>query len=320
MKKYLFAFFTLIYLPLGVHAAVSGTITLQPQFPRPQEVVTLTVSSYSFDVNNSTYEWNIDGVVRRKGVGEKTYSLTAQDAGRITRVLVGITTPKNEKVLLAAVIDPQSLDLVWESDEGYVPAFYEGKRLPGEGSRVRVVAFPTFVHSGKKVSPDDISYTWYINGKIRDAQSGRGKYTLRYTLDYLNPETKVRVVARDESGGVLEQTTSIRPSRVVPRLYQEDPVLGTRLEKALLTRFETTKEFSLRYVPFFMSETNTLSSGTYSWKLDASPLSSAEPTLLTLRPKESSYGSRNILITASHPTRRLQESGAALNVVFDTRK
>jgi hypothetical protein len=254
------------------------------------------------------------------GYGLKSIKLNAKGTGEVTVVEVLAVLPNNDSVTLNFNLSPQSVDLVWEAVESYTPPFYEGKALPGEGSVIRVTAFPSFVENGRGVAPSSVAYSWSVNDESVPYASGMGKQSLTTRLDYLSDSANVRVLAQTAGGSVGEATIKIVPSDMQPKLYEYDSILGPNYAKALGKRVEITKEISLKLEPFFVSKVDGPDIGeSYFWTLDNLPLKTQTPTSVTLLPKEKSYGVKNLGIAIENTRRRLQQSFLSLEVVFDTR-
>ena len=160
-----------------------------------------------------------------------------------------------------------------------------------------------------------------MNDNFITSGSGRGKSVLNSRLDYLSNENVFKVVARAEDGSTAENRITILPNNISPIFYLKDPILGIDLTHAIEKRFETTKEFTLSLVPYFVSSRNGLgSSVNYSWTLDGLLITPNSNTDVTLRPKDNSYGSKFLSVSIDNAKRYLQKAQSDLNVVFDTRQ
>lgn len=302
------------------YAAINATIESFPEFPKAYDAVTLTLKSYSFDTDLAKITWKVDGKIVSSGYGLKSLKVTAKGTGEVSVVQVSVVLPNNDTVSLDFILSPQSIDLVWEAAESYTPPFYEGKTLPGEGSLIRVVAFPSFVENGVGVPPTSVAYTWTVNDSVVPSASGMGKQTLTTRLDYLSDSSVVKVVARTAGGSFAEERITITPNDISPLFYKHDPILGTDLSITVGKRIEVTKEVSLKLEPFFISQVVGSDSGeSYLWTIDGLPVTTQTPTMITLRPKEKSYGVKTISVLVENTKRRLQQTKAVLEVVFDTR-
>lgn len=297
------------------------TLELSPEAPGPYEKVTLSVVSYSFDVNTAMIEWTVGDRIYSSGMGIKNITVTTGAIGEIIPILVKVTAPGGEVLQTGINLSPQSADVVWESIESYVPPFYEGLSLPGEGSQVKLTALPNMSEGGAPISPSNLSYLWYINESYIEAQSGVGRQSAIISLDFLSDTTNVTLRVRSSGGSVAEKTITLYPHKIIPRLYLYNDILGTDYSQALGERFETTGDFSLSYTPYYASTKNGMDSTlNINWALDGLPVTPIDKTLLTLQPKGNSYGSKKLSISLNNSQRILQKAITAMEIVFDTRK
>jgi hypothetical protein len=317
----LFILSTLILLPSFVYAVSSDlVINLDPGTPAPYEKVTLSLVSYSLDIDNSLIVWTASGKKIYQGIGAKTFSVQAGGVGQDIPVTVTVTSPTG-KVTASINITPQSVDLVWETPESYVPPFYEGKSLPGEGADVRVTALPSISVNGKQFAASNLSYSWYVNDELIGSASGQGRQTAILGLDYLSTKTDIKVSVRAVGGQEASKTITIYPHKVLPLLYTYDDVLGTNFSQQIVRRLETAKDITISLVPFFLSARKGLEqTANYSWILGGQSVTPPEKTLLALHPVANSSGSKPLQILISNSMRRLQDTEFDLDIIFDTRK
>ena len=294
---------------------------MSPENPGAFQDVTLTIRSYAFDVDTVSITWDINNKVVLSGVGEK--KLLTKTGGVGLQKIVHVIAMKGSQKVFDQVIslNPQSVDLIWESKESYVPPFYEGKALPGESSLVSVVALPNFIYNGKTVDPKTISYAWYLNDEIIKDASGFNKQNLIMNLDYLSEKNIIRVAARDQNGNIAEKEIVIAPEQIDPVFYLNDPLFGIDLNRAIQDRFETNKEFTLNFVPYYLSTKNIPDDQIKSsWSLDGLPLTNIKNNSISLKPLADSYGSKVLRINIENTSRILQEIKTSLEIIFDTRK
>ncbi len=320
-SKIIFIFFIFLIKASFVHAELIGNFVLSPENPGPYETITVKLESYDFDVNSADIVWKIDGKTISSGPGVKQIKLTTNAVGTFNTVSATARLPDGQTFDASMNVSPSSVVLMWESPEAFVPPFYEGRSLPAEGAVVRVTALPQMVSYGKIVGPADISYSWYRNDEYVESASGRGKQSADIALEYLSDSTIIKVLAIAPDGTKAIKDITIYPHSILPIFYLYDPILGTDLTKAFTNRFETTKEFTLRFVPYFFSLNNGAGDGaSFVWSLDGLPIDTEDSTTITLRPKENAYGSKILTVALESTKRILQNAKTDLNVVFDTRQ
>lgn len=310
----------LVFAPLVASAQVSASLNLTPKSPAPYENVTLTLGSYSFDINTAMITWKVSGKTTLSGMGKKSLTLSLGGVGQEVPVTVQATTADGTSVTQSITVSPQSVDLLYEGVESYVPPFYEGRSLAAEGAMVRVVALPTMAERGEKVPTSGLSYSWYVNDSFVDNVSGFGRSNVKLALDSLSDSTKVRVLVRTPLGNTAEKELTIYPHAVLPFLYKYDELLGTDFSRNLLKRLELSSDITLSLEPFFLSTRRMESTAKYEWFIDGLPVTPQEKTVLSLRPKENSYGSRYLTVALEQTKRMAQKAETTLQVIFDTRK
>lgn len=324
MSRYIKIFiilFLFIFKVSAVSADLNGSLILNPTSPSPYEEITVTLTSYDFDVDNSNISWTINGKPASSGPGVKYIKITTGAVGVAINISARAVVPGGQIFQATMSLVPASVDLTWESPESYVPPFYEGRSLPAEGASVRVNAIPHMSLNGKILSPADVSYAWYKNDEFMETASGRGKSFVDVNLEYLTDVTTVKVIARSSDGSTAVKSIDLYPHNVVPIFYLYDQILGADLSNAITKRFETTQEFTFRFIPFFFSLNNNVGKdASFFWTIDGLPITTENDTTVTLRPKENTYGSRFLGVSLENSSRVLQNTETGLNIVFDTRQ
>lgn len=302
-------------------AASSASLTIQEDTIEPNKPVTVTMVSYSFDVETLFIEWFVNGAVYTSGLGLSSISVTPGNIGDIVRVNAKVTSPLGEQLNVGINLTPASVDLAWEALESYVPPFYEGKALPGEGAILNLTAIPNMSENGRQLPPESIAYAWFVNEEALLNGSGINKQTAKIPLETLTNVTDIKVRARAPGGAIAEKSIQVSPHDILPLVYTYDDVLGLNRSIALFRRFETTKAFTLSFEPYYFSiKSPTLkSAANFLWMLDGLPVTPQENTLLTLKPRDESYGTKELKISLESTKRFLQRAETSLEIIFDTR-
>lgn len=310
-----------LVLPTLSFADSEATVTLDPKNPTPYSPVTATIVSYSFDVNTALITWSRNGKNLLKGIGEKKLIVQTGAAGYQIPIHVTIVTADNTITNMDITLTPESVDILYETPESYVPLFYEGRSLPGEGASVKFVAMPNVSERGVTVPASSLSYSWYVNDTFMDDSSGFGRSSASFNLDFFNTFTRVKVIVHSPRGATAEKFIDVYPHNIMPLLYTYDDILGVNHTSLITRRFEATQDFTLALEPFFISSNKSLrDTASYDWFLDGLPITPLGGVLLSMHPKEDSYGSRNLSISISSSKRRLQKAETSLNLIFDTRR
>lgn len=163
---------TSFVIPFTLFAQADISLSLTPENPVPYQDVVVTLVSYSFDVNVAMITWSANGKTLSSGLGKKSITLPVGDVGQEIPLKVQAVLADGYSVTQQITLSPQSVDLIYEAKEGYVPSFYEGRSLPAEGSNVRIAALPILIESCKKVPDSNLSYNWYVNDEYKAGSSG----------------------------------------------------------------------------------------------------------------------------------------------------
>lgn len=319
-KRVLFAA-SVFFTALHAFAQVDAEISMTPKNPEPNQEVTLTLISYTFDINVAKITWKSKETVLLTGLGAKQLKVTSGNIGTENVITYLAESARGEVVTGSITLSPQFVDLMYESPESYVPPFYEGRSLPSEGARVRVIALPSLTDKGKLIPTSNLSFSWYINGEFYQTTAGSAGSSASIPLDYLTTGTIVKVMVRSPLGSVAEKTITIYPVQPSPLFYSYDEILGGDYSRAYTGRIELSKDITLLLEPFHLSAKGTLDKSTkYSWFVDGLPVAPQEKNMLSLKPKPDVYGSRRLSVIVENTKRILQKAQLDAEVIFDTRQ
>jgi len=306
-------------LSLTAYAEISATITLTPENPLPNSTVTLSLESYAFDVNTALITWQVAGRTILSGQGEVALSIKTGDVGDTTTVTVRAEVADGSFIQQSIKVTPSAVTLIYEAPQSYVPPLYQGRSLPADGALVRISALPEISDNGRRVNPSNLSYTWFMNDSVLKNMSGLGKQSALVRLDYLNTKDEIKVVVRSPLGNTAVKTITIYPHSVMPLIYTYNQILGSDFASVVYQRFETVKNFTFKLEPFYIS-TNEAKDPTYTWFLDGLPSTPTGGRILSLQPKENSYGTKMLTIDVAGPDKRIQKGSTKVELIFDTRK
>lgn len=309
MRSALLVAFTLaLVIPIAALAQSSGglfgetgktfTVSAAPQYPAPLSVATLSFLSNSLDLANATLTVSVSGKSIYQGAVQPV-SVTLGKAGSITNVAATISTGgTNYKQTLS--IQPQDVALIAEPISSSPPLYPGKSSVPLEGD-VRVVAVANFRNAGGQVlNPAALSYSWTVDDtKIADS-SGIGKEAIMVAspLQYRARNVSVAVMNQDGSlvGGASLSLMPLDPS---VRIYENDPLLGIRFDRALSNAYAISgSEATLYAAPF--SFPTTSSAPFLQWFLNGSAAQTGN--FITLRPTGSGQGNASLSLVSSSGT------------------
>lgn len=271
----------LLFIPLSTTAQTMPKLEnilildISPTYPKPGDRVTVSVKSFSIDLNNSTISWSINGTLEQRSVGTTLFKFTAGELGSSTNINVVANignTPLGEKQI---TIRPTDADIIWQGNTSAHP-LYKGKRMPSVGSTINVEAIPYFFNEIKsKLKANELAYSWRIDGKALPKASGRGRSTI--TISQIKPVksilVEVDILSSDQLLSRKERLSiPIQDSELL--IYENNPLLGTLFNKTINGSYSLTEqETKFSAYPFFMSFVDRNASYiNYSWKLNNNPI------------------------------------------------
>lgn len=308
---------------IEVPSTTDINVELIPSNPKPNELISASINSYSTDINSAKITWSLNGKIQKSGVGEKSLIFNSGDVGTTNILYISVKTKEGELVEKSLTISPVSVDLIWQN-ESFVPPFYKGKALYSHQNKITFIALPHIFNNGKELSPKTLIYTWKKNGSVIDSASGYGKNT--YTTDgsvisrALNIEVTVTSPTTSANGYAHTIVTPIEPSIV---FYKKDPLYGIEFQKALsgAISIENSNEINILAIPFFFGVTDKRSADlTYSWSINGNGISNAGSSNQVFRKKEGTKGNSLISLSIENSNKILQYASESFNLVFDNNK
>jgi hypothetical protein len=227
-----------------------------PNDPKPESTISIQLSSSLIDLGSADITWKVDNKFLQSGKDLRVAKIKLGKAGSVTVISISISTKDYGVVTKELRFSPGGVRLIYEA-ETYTPPFYKGKALPTQQSVISLLAVTNFkTPRGVTIQPKDLIFTWKKNGEVDGANSGRGKDTYRYNNGALPTDAPLIevVVSAPEYGA--EGSDSIVVESVEPEIifYEENPLLGTILNKALVDQLNFSKsEMTLLAYPYYFS-------------------------------------------------------------------
>lgn len=296
----------------------SASIELNPSFPKPNQSVRATVSTFATDINRANITWLVNGVVVSQGAGEKSISFETGNPGTTTTVAVRVSSQSSGTLTDSITITPAEVDLIWESDT-YTPPFYKGKALHSSQSNVSIIAIPQIRVSGNKVPQNQLVYEWKINGEPRNDVSGIGRNAVQYQGPRILGRDIVEVVVSTQSGNIYA-SNSVSVNTVDPEIYfyKDDPLKGIDYARVLGGSLGLlSEEYTLRVEPYYVTKTDYDTDNLqFSWTLNGELISlESNPESLTIR-HAGTEGVSTLRLEISNIVKSLQEAGRSINVYY----
>ena len=293
-------------------------IQVSPESPRPGQTVTISLQSYTTDLNRADIQWRIDGKPLRSGIGVTHTTIQMGVFGTVARVSIAVKTSEGTSFSKEIVLRPTEVDIVWET-KSYTPPWYKGKALAAAGSSVTVSAFARLLASnGQTISPKELVYQWRQDGKTLGNLSGYGKSTI--TIPGPRFEATVISVTVSNYGNTVQGMggVTIQPETPKVLVYEDNPLLGVRYEAAIQNSFSLTgSETRVSAQPYFFAVSNRNDPALeYQWEVNGEEVASGDtPSSLVLRPGSGS-GFAKIAVGVQHTRVLLQRAGVEFLAQF----
>lgn len=292
------------------------SLNISPANPSPGENFTLTLVTYSLDLNRSTITWSVNGKKVLSGIGKTSYQGTMSDLGKTTQIKVTIEAgllllEKNISLI------GTDMDLIWEAIDSYVPPFYKGKALPGPEARINVVAIPLLQDGTKLLSADNITYAWNRNYTPDLASSGYGKNSFIFRTSYLNTSENIHATStainKNLSSKKSIEIKTVKPKIIFYPVQNGFTDTSHALKNPITVRADSYTLAALPY--FFSSENPDVKDISYTWKINNQQLIVSSPkNILTVQKGASTSGT--IDLTIESISKLLQTAKSRMTINF----
>jgi hypothetical protein len=280
------------------------TLSISPKYPRPNQQVTVTVSSNLVNLAASEITISLDGAVI--STGRRSATFTMGPAGK--RMTVSASVNENGRTYTKELsVSGADVALVMEPGSTAHP-FYEGGLLVAPEGEVRLIALADLRSAdGTKIPPNQLSYVWKLGERILNEQSGLGRTTLEATapVRYRDARVSVTVSTKD---GTQSATASVMVSPSTPqvRVYRVDPLGGPDFANAVGSTFALpSAEETFRAIPYFFARQPSI-----AWVLNGAGSGSEED--VTVRTSGSNAGNALLGVTVADGTGEQAQSRVTL--------
>lgn len=241
--------------PYTVSAVSQSSILVNvaPENPSPGENVTITLSSYASNLDSVLISWTVDGRNVLSGIGKKSFSIKAPNAGGEMSIVATVSLPDGA-IDKRVIIRPAVMVLLWQANDSYTPPFYRGKALPTPDSEVKIVAMPEIKNGTTMTDPRNMTYSWKKDYTNNPNGSGYGRNSFLYVNDYLEDSNNISVTA-----STIDQKYSSSASVDVGTweakiiFYKNDATFGTLWERALNDGYRINGADVIEASPYFIS-------------------------------------------------------------------
>ena len=292
-------------------------LTISPEHPKPNTVVTITVKSVVADLQSVTVAWLENGQLAGSGIGRTTHTTVTGKLGSEKTITVLIQVSGDTVYEKSLILKPASVDLLWETSSS-VPPFYKGKALYSLLGGLKVIAVPEVVDgNGARMSPEQLRYTWTKNGTVLGKESGYGKSSLTFASPGFRMPITVKVdVATLDGIIVASDNISVYDAQPNVSLYENSPLYGILFNRAVGSSFTLIgKEIALESFPYFF---NTLDRQqlSYIWSVNSLRAEEFQGPAITLRETQQGAGQAKLSLSVTNPHAFTEFASQAFTVSF----
>lgn len=306
-------------LPTGIVEQISTTII--PKIPQPGENVSISVESYSSNLNKADFSWRVNGVEQASGKGVTTFNFSAPKSGETATVNLIILKEDGGTLNRTFEFAPADIDLLYEANT-YTHPYYKGKALYTSESEIRLIAVPNFVQNGVKIPAGNLVYNWSVNGTVDQSNSGYGKNIYIYKGGLVQRPLNIQVEVSAENSALSgKETLYIEAKNPDLVIYENNPVYGVIFEKAVQGNFVLDKpEIELQVVPYNFSTSKKESPFVgYTWFMNGEPFVVDQNTnTVVLRNESGEEGQAIVSIEAEHFNNILQLAKTGMELMFES--
>lgn len=295
-------------------------VVINPPNPKPRETVTVSIESYSTNLEKATITWVLNGKIIANGPAKKVVSFQNAEAGGKTELLVTIKTNLGVEVKKKISFAPVGVTMLWEA-RTHTPPFYRGKPLASTQSMIRAIAIPdTLNKTNKSLAPENLVFIWTLNGEPEEERSGYAKNSFLFLAPkpYEDLSLGLSVSSVDDS---VKSSMKFNIPLTKPFIlfYERHPLLGVWYNRPFGSRLKLSKnELSISAEPFFFSRDMSPQEDPeilYAWKLNGEAIKNPS-RFVTFRNETGEEGGASVLLEMRGSTKTSQKGSRSLSIDF----
>lgn len=294
------------------------SIVTSPKNPEPNNMVSISIESYSTDLDQSKIVWAVDGKIVKSGTGIKNISVQAGGLGTSKSIEISISPTGATPFKKSLIIKPSEVDLVWQGNT-YTPPFYKGRTLWSGQSDFTALAIPHIVNSsGREANPANFFYKWSRNGEAEGNSSGVGKNSIKLSTSIFPIPQEIQVEISDGDSILATKKTVISSNDMSLLVFEDNPLYGPLFNNGVIDKISLKeKEVTLIAYPlFFNTQARENSFISYSWLING--LASGQNTSsVTFRAPDNSGGSSDVSVHIGNTVNFTQMNDKSFNIGFN---
>lgn len=285
------------------------SISVQPEYPRPGEVITAELNDYGSSVYGATITWFINNQELTEFANYRTVTLTAGAIGT-NDTLSAVLSTNSHREVVETVITPVYLDIVIEP-QTRVPDFYMGRALPSLGSIINATAL-----INGRANPDYI-YTWRVEQTVLENGPIRGRNQVSFSTP-MGSALSLSLQVSKPTGEIVARRVLSVPS-VAPEIhfYELSTLFGLS-HRAITDRYNlTSQSATIQAEPFYLDSRVYNNPAIKEWSINrrATPNSSANPYQITIE-RSGSLGVNSLEFHVRDLKQVLQGAKASTDINF----
>ncbi len=316
----LFFFFAFSSTTFGQGIPGAGVnVSIQPRNPKAFQTITISLESFSTDLNQANIKWYLNGSLQKEGRAMKNFTAETGSLGSVLTAEVVIDTKNLGVITKKVTVIPAEVEIIGQADS-FVPPFYKGKVLASTEGYQTLIAIPSFVtKSGRKISPNDIVFKWERNGSVLSDDSGLGRSLITVKVPYIKEAVEkfeVEVSAPEHNLNATE-IYFVSPENPQIVFYENNPLLGVMFNRALNETLNLNKdEIAIIAYPFaFNKGVITSADSNFSWKINNNKVSpTGKRNIITLRRPTDSKGVSSVSLSIENSKRVFESAYQSLRI------
>lgn len=307
-------------MPSASNQLAGLEMSVSPESPKPNQDISVSVVSYSVNLDSSTIRWYIDDVLKKEGIGVKTFNARTGKSGEVLTIRVEVFTNDGRNFEQTININPAEIVLIIEASS-YVPPLYKGRAYFGNQGIARVIAIPDIVQNGVKLDSKKLNYKWTMNGTVLGGQSGTGKNTVVIEGSVPIRDITVDLDVIDMSGKIVaSESAFINPSNPKIIFYEDSSLYGVLSNKAISGNYNIGNKEEVKIIakPFFFDFSGvSTNESKYKWSINGKSSTLSGPkNVIILRQDGKNGGSASVSLKIENQVRIFQFAENNFNITF----
>ena len=293
------------------------SVTMSIPTPKPNQPFSISITSFSSNLNKSTIYWYVNNELESSGIGVIKHNFIAPGAGKVMRIGLRVETDGGNIIKKEYEVAPALVDLVYETNN-YTPPFYKGKSIYTYQSTAIIHALPIIIEEGVRKNAKDLVYTWEVNGSAQQDSSGYGRNIFLYNGGVLSQPALITVtVESGTSGQVALGEILMEPADPEVLLIQEHPLYGLLNNSGGYIE-SNSRNIIVHAIPLFSSvPTREYSSLEYVWSLNGKLLGKENNnSIMAFQTNEGDEGTANLSVRIDNDVNFLQSASTAIQVII----